>query len=168
MESESARRASIDWAHLVFLIIIGGITLWYLSDAISVSISPDNLLLVGPLSILALILCVVLGFLCFRPQKTVVKHKESTIKEIGASELRSSDWRQLSKIAGVAVALGCYVNLLNVIGFDIATWAFALVVMMLCGERRPLQLIVFPLLVAGILIAGFHALLPFPMYTMIL
>ena len=88
MDHGTARRFSIDWPHLIFLVVIAGATLWYLMDAVSVSTNADNLLLVAPLSILALGLCATLAFLCFRPQKPV-KHKEGAIKEMGATELRS-------------------------------------------------------------------------------
>jgi hypothetical protein len=169
-ENVAERRYKVDWAHLIFLLVIGGATLWYLCDAISVSTSIDNLLLVAPLSGVALALVVTLAIQCFSSQGKTVKRepKEGAMKEMGASELRSTDVRALAKIGGVAAALGAYVSLLNVIGFDVATWIFVVVVMLICGERRPWVLIIYPLAVAGILIGGFRAMLPFPMYTLIL
>lgn len=166
--SLKGRRYIVDWGHLVFLCIIGGAVLWYLLDTISVSTSVHNLLLVAPLSVLALALCVTITPQCFRRVGQAETWRGGGMAELGASELRSSDLRQLLPIGSVAVSLGAYVVLLEIIGFDIATWAFTLVVMIICGERRPLPLALYPLMVAGVLIAGFRALLPFPMYTLIL
>jgi hypothetical protein len=169
-ENVAERRYRVDWGHLIFLLIIGGATLWYLCDAVSVSTSVSNLLLVAPLSGVALALVVTLAIQCFGLQGKMIKpkRKEGGIKELGASELRSTDLRSLAKIGGVAAALGAYVSLLNVIGFDVSTWIFVIVVMLICGERRPLVLVIYPLAVAGILIGGFRAILPFPMHTLIL
>jgi hypothetical protein len=46
----------------------------------------------------------------------------------------------------VVASLGAYVCFLNVIGLDIATWLFALVVMFICGERRLFRLTIYPIL----------------------
>ena len=73
-----------------------------------------------------------------------------------------------SLMTAVAVSLGLYVSLLNVIGFDVASCLFVLAVMLICGERRPIPLIVYPVIVAVVLVAGFRALLPYPMYTVVI
>jgi hypothetical protein len=166
MPSPAARR-TVDWGHLVFLIVICGAVLWYLLDAVSVSTSPHNLLLIAPLSVAVLVLAAFVVPQCFKPDASA-KPNHHGITMSGTRELRSSGARDLLLIGGVAASLGAYVFLLNVIGFDIATWLFGLAVMFTCGERRPLPLVVYPLAVAIVLIAGFHALLPFPMYTVIL
>jgi len=60
------------------------------------------------------------------------------------------------------------VFLLDVIGFDISLWLFAIAVMLICGERRPLMLALFPLAIAVLVVGGFRAMLPYPMYTLVL
>jgi hypothetical protein len=169
-ENLARRRYKVDWAHLAFLLIIGCATLWYLCDAISVSTSVDNLLLVAPLSVVALALVGTLAIQCvsLNGKTTRYKPKDGGTKDMGASELRSNDVRSLTRIGSVAAALGAYVFLLNVIGFDVSTWIFVTIVMLICGERRPLALIIYPLAVAVILIGGFRLMLPFPMHTLIL
>jgi hypothetical protein len=169
-EDVSKNSYKVDWAHLLFLLIIGGAMVWYLYDAVSVSTSADNLLLVAPISGVALILVITLAVQCISARGKARKPTSNGggIKEMGASELRSSDLRSLGKIGGVAGALGAYVFLLDVIGFDVSAWLFIIVVMLLCGERRPLVLVIYSLLVSVILIGGFRAILPFPMYTLIL
>ncbi len=167
MQSPAAHR-TVDWGHLVFLTVICGAVLWYLLDAISVSTSPHNLLLIAPLSVAVLVLAAFVVPQCFKQPDAAKKPGHHDIAVSGTKELQSSEARDLLLIGGVAASLGAYVFLLNVIGFDIATWLFALAVMFTCGERRPFPLIVYPLVVAIVLISGFHALLPFPMYTVVL
>jgi hypothetical protein len=58
--------------------------------------------------------------------------------------------------------------MLDVIGFDVAIWLFSIAVMVICGERRPLQLALFPLAIAVLVVIGFRAILPYPMYTAVL
>jgi hypothetical protein len=168
MAHSLTRRYTVDWGHLVFLAIIAAFVVCYFADAISVSTAVNNLLLVAPLSVLALILCVVVLPQCFRCEGRAEIRRGGGMTEIGASEIRSSDLKQLGLIGGVALSLGAYVFLLDIIGFDIASWVFTLVLMVLCGERRPLPLLIYPFVVAGLLIGAFRAILPFPMYTAIL
>jgi hypothetical protein len=165
-----ARRSNytVDWGHLIFLAVIGGAVLWYFLDAVSVSLNIHNLLLVAPLSVLALCLCLVILPQCFRRTDDVVVSSSGPDMHGGASALHSSSARNLVPIGGLVLALGLYVSLLDVIGFDIASWLFVLAVMLICGERRPLPLVLYPLLVSLILISAFRALLPYPMYTAII
>ncbi len=168
VQDQPAATSTIDWGHLIFLAVIGAAVAWYLYDTISVSTDINNVLVVVPLCVLALILCVVILPQCVRREGRVVKRKSGGIAEMGASEIRSSNRKHLLSIGGLAVALGAYVFLLDAIGFDIATWLFALAAMLICGERRPLPLALYPLVTAIVLITAFRALLPYPMYTAIL
>jgi hypothetical protein len=157
----------VDWGHLLFLAVIASLVIWYLQDAISVSTKATNLLMVLPLGIFVLAFCAIIVPQCFKdagPRKS----KGHFIKELSADELRSAGRKQLKVILGMAASLGCYVFLLNIIGFDVSTVLFAGVAMFICGERRPLRLAIYSLLVGGILVWGFRALLPFPMYTLII
>jgi hypothetical protein len=68
----------------------------------------------------------------------------------------------------MAASLGFYVVLMSIIGFDVASVLFAGVAMFICGERRPVTLALYAVVVGGVLVWAFHAILPFPMYTLIL
>jgi hypothetical protein len=174
MKDPAANRAvesnrTVDWGHLIFLAVIAGFVIWYLQDAISVSLKANNLLLILPLGIVVLIFCAVVVPQCFNKKDAPArKLKTHLMKELSADEIRTGDRKKLLIIGGMAASLGLYVVLLNVIGFDIDTVLFAAVAMFICGERRPLRLIIYPLLVGALLVWGFHTLLPFPMYTIIL
>jgi hypothetical protein len=158
----------VDWGHLIFLAVIAAAVLWYLLDAMSVSLNIHNLLLVAPLAVVALGLCAVIVPQCFRRRGADEKPAREDVHAAGSAALQSSDWKSLLPIAGVAVSLGLYVSLLNVIGFDVATCLFVLAVMLICGERRPITLIVYSLAVSALLVLGFRALLPYPMYTLVI
>ena len=57
---------------------------------------------------------------------------------------------------------------LDVVGFDVGIYLFALATMAICGERRPIPLAVYPVCVALVTVYGFRALMPYPMVTTIL
>jgi hypothetical protein len=40
--------------------------------------------------------------------------------------------------------------------------------MLVCGERRPIPLVIYPLAVALVAVYGFRALMPYPMVTTLL
>jgi hypothetical protein len=157
-------RYVIDWGHLIFLAAIGAWVLWYLLDAISASLNIHNLLLVAPLSVVALCLCLVVLPQCFRRAGEF----EAQPSAPDAHALGSMSLGKLAPVGGLVVALGLYVSLLNVIGFDVGTWLFVLATMLICGERRWLPLALYPSLVSLVLIGAFRALLPYPMYTLVI
>ena len=53
-------------------------------------------------------------------------------------------------------------------GFDIGILLFCAAVMWICGERRALLLIAYPVVVTLVVVLGFRAILPFPMPTLLL
>jgi purine-cytosine permease-like protein len=79
-----------------------------------------------------------------------------------------TEGRELARVGVLGLALGAFVFLLPVIGFDVAIWLFALATMLICGERRPVPLLVYPVAVTLFAIYGFRALIPYPMATTVL
>jgi len=157
----------VDWAHLAFVTLITAAVIWYLFDARSVSLSVNNLLLLQPLAILAIILYLLIVPQCFRRADAVESEDAAAADDPLAPKL-PSEGRGLARVAILGLALGAFVFSLNVVGFDIAIWLFALVTMVICGERRPIPLIVYPLAVALVTVYGFRALMPYPMATTLL
>jgi type IV secretory pathway TrbD component len=158
----------VDWGHLAFVAVIAAATIWYLSDAMSVSMSVNNLLFIGPVGVFAVLLCCAIAPQCFHRVGEVAPQQRRAKDITGMQELTVNSRKEGLQIGLLAASLGALVFLLDVIGFDIALWLFAIAVMLLCGERRPLMLAVFPLALAVLVVVGFRAMLPYPMYTLVL
>jgi hypothetical protein len=157
----------VDWGHLLFIALLAGAVLWYLLDARAVSLKVNNLLLVQPVAIFALLMVALIIPQCFqRADRDTASDQPAEDDPLAPALPREA--RALIQIGIVALALGALVFTLNVIGFDIAIWLFCVVVMLVCNERRPLPLIVYPAALTLILVYGFRALMPYPMVTTIL
>ena len=158
---------TVDWGHLLFVTLIAAVVIWYLLDARAVSLRMNNLLLVQPVAIFALIMYLLIVPQCFqRADREGVPEKP--VEDDPLAPALPTETRALLQIGAVGLALGVLVFTLNVIGFDIAIWLFCVAVMVVCNERRPLPLIIFPLAVTLFLVYGFPALMPYPMITTIL
>jgi hypothetical protein len=158
---------TVDWGHLVFVSLVAAFVLWYFLDALSVSRSANNLLLVAPLAIFGLGMYLLIVPHCFRRADQETAPEEPAPDDPLAPTL-PTEFRALARVAALGVALGLFVFSLNLLGFDIAIWLFALATMFICGERRPIPLAVYPVAVACVAVYGFRALMPYPMATTIL
>jgi hypothetical protein len=158
----------VDWGHLSFVAVIAAAVIWYLSDAMSVSMNVNNLLFIGPVGVFAVLLCCAIVPQCFHRVGQVAPRKRRPRDITGMQELTVNSRKEALQIALLAASLGALVFLLDVIGFDISLWLFAIAVMLICGERRPLMLALFPLVIAVLVVSAFRAILPYPMSTAVL
>ena len=157
----------VDWGHLVFATLLAGSILWYLLDARAVSLRVNNLLLVQPLAIFALILYLLILPQCFRRVDAASELEPEPADDPLAPAL-PTEYAALVRVGLLGIALGLFVFFMGAIGFDVAIWLFALATMLICGERRPLPLALYPLAVTGVAVYGFRALMPYPMTTLVL
>ncbi|MDQ3560442.1 MAG: hypothetical protein M3453_14915 [Pseudomonadota bacterium] len=157
----------VDWAHLVFITLIAAFVIWYWFDARSVSLSVNNLLLVQPLAVFVLLMYILILPQCFRRADAVDEPAAPAVDDPLAPTL-PTEGKELARVGLLGLALGIFVFSLNTLGFDIAIWLFAVVTMLICGERRPIPLAVYPLAVAIVCVYGFRALMPYPMVTTVL
>ncbi len=155
----------VDWQHLIFLAVVGIGILLYLLEARAVSTATNNLLLVQPLSIFAFLLCLFIVPQCFRPADALIE--DDRPDDMMQPEL-PKDPKELIPVGYLAAALGIMVLTLNTVGFDIGIWAFATAAMLICGERRPVMLLLYPAAITIVAVYGFRALMPYPMVTTIL
>jgi ABC-type uncharacterized transport system permease subunit len=65
------------------------------------------------------------------------------------------------------ISFGLYVGLLEIIGFDVATYFFIGIVMALQGERRPWVIISYSLLFGTLAVWLFGLMIPYPMLTLL-
>jgi hypothetical protein len=156
----------VNWQHLIFLTMLFGAVLWYLLEARSVSTATNNLLLVQPLSLVVLFLCLVVLPQCFRRAEAV--DEDELLPEDPLAPTLPTEGKDLARIGVLGLSLGIAIFIMDAVGFDIGVWLFAVAAMFICGERRPVALLVYPLTVTLAVIYGFKAMMPYPLETLIL
>ena len=149
---------SVDWGHLVLLALICGVVIAYLLDARGVSLKMNNLALVEPASIIALILAAVVLPQCFkrRPEPGAEGQDES------AEAAPKESWRDLAKVAALAAAFGAFTLSMESVGFDVATFVFVALGLWICGERRLWVIALFSVVFTTVVVLGYQTLVPYP------
>lgn len=158
---------AIDYGHLALITLIAAAVFWYLLDARSVSLSINNLLLLQPIAVFALAMYLFIIPQCFH-RIDAREAAKAPAEQDPLSPTLPSERADVVKMALLGLSLGLMVFLLDVVGFDVALFCFTAAAMAICGERRPLHLLLFSLVVTAVAIYGFRALIPFPMFTSIL
>jgi hypothetical protein len=149
-------RLVVMWGHLALLAVIGGVVIAYLFDARATSLRANNLLLVQPASILALILVALVVPQCFR--RVAPDASPEPTETLG----------DLGKVAALAAAFGAFAISLEIVGFDVATFAFMVIGLYICGERRWWLNLAFSIVFTVLLIYGYGAIIPFPFMLTVL
>jgi len=162
MTVKDAKR-SIDWGHLALLAVLAGITVWYLHDAWSASSRVKNLILVLPASILALLLAagIALGVI-LRPALGKAE------PEAEGADTTPPGYRDRFYPLILMAIFALYILTLSVTGFDVGSALFVFVALVFDGERRPIFLVLYPVVFAALCTLLFRWLLPYPMTTLIL
>ena len=150
-------RFSIDYGHLIFLIIISGWVIWYWINARSVSTSPENLLIIQPVSIGILILTV-----CILPQ---VFRSVDIPAELKPEPLSTVEFL---KVVAVMLAMAGLVYLMFTVGFYVGVLFFSAITTIICGERRPLLVGLFSIVTTLVIVKGYQLLITFPMPNLFL
>ncbi len=153
-------RLRVDWGHLILVAVTAGFCLWYWQDARKASADIENLLLIQPAVILALMLCLVIACGAMK-----LERDEAPAGERAADERPrpAREWR------GIAVAslLLLYVVALIPVGFDVATFVFLVAGMYALGERRPVFLLCYSGALAAFLSYSFKVMLSVPVPTLL-
>jgi hypothetical protein len=146
--------------HLGFVVVLGIFVAWYLWNSAAASATFENLFLVGPVSVLGLVLvAIVIAQTIFQ--------KNTTTASAGAIPDRLPVGRTRDAIV-VIIAFLVFVAASPVIGFDLSTFFFVAAVMWYLGERRIVWIVGLSLAVAVLLTAGALATLTYPLPTAIL
>ncbi len=151
MNERRTRRLIIDWGHLALLAFISAVVIAYLLDARATSLRINNLLLVQPAAIIALILVAMVLPQCFR-------HASDGESEPGKKETLS----ELGKVAALASGFGAFVVSLESAGFDVATFLFTAIGIYICGERKIWLILLFSAIFTAAIVYGYQMLVPFP------
>lgn len=153
------RQSNLSLSHLTFLILIAAAAVFLNWSAISASTKLYNLVVVVPVGIALMML--VIGI--------IIKNLRRTDKAPAKDPVEQRADRRTTMID--LVLLGLFAALcfgLTTVGFDIATFLFVWVGIVIGGEQRwwlpPLYAALFTLL----LVEGFGSLFPFPMPLLVL
>ena len=144
---------TVDWGHLALLLLICGVVVAYLLDARATSLKVNNLLLVEPAAIIALILAAVVLPQCFRRRDQEDDPMLPAPKE---------SWRELGKVAALAAAFGAFALSLETVGFDVATFVFVALGIWICGERKLWLIGLFSAVFTAVIVYGYQMLVPYP------
>lgn len=144
---------TIHWGHLALLALIGGVVVAYLLDARGTSLRTNNLLLVQPASIIALLLAAAVLPQCFR---------RAAVEPESEGPERRGRFRGLAKVAALAAAFGALVFSLETVGFDVATFLFTGFGLWICGERKLWVIGLFSAVFTAVIVYGYKALVPYP------
>jgi hypothetical protein len=167
------RRIRIDLGHLLFVAAVGGYCLWYLFNARASSANFQNLVLIQPAVIVAVLLCAAIMWNLvaiepLQPPAAGAGPLGDTTAQMApaehAEEDEEGDWH---KVAVSMALMGAYLALIPVLGLDGATFVFLSASLFLQGERRISHLVLVPLVFAGGVIHSFKALLSIPIPTLL-
>jgi hypothetical protein len=148
------RTIEVDAPHLAFATAIAGWSAWFCQDAWRAQHDVENLILIVPASAAALVLYAFVAAGCFRaiPRGQVpVPARRPLEPGIGV------------KIVGTMAMLGAYALAGPLIGFDVATFAYILAMLLFLGERRIVILVLVPVLFCAVVIYSFGTLLATPL-----
>lgn len=142
---------------LLFTAGLGVACLLYLWDAASLSLSPLNLLLLLPLTLLGVLLCALV----------IAQDVRAALRDGSARAKKKPplDWR----VPTLMVLVGLFVTATMTIGyFDLVTLCFVAVTLVLLGERRPWVVVIFSAVFTLVVVLGLKQALTFDVSTLLL
>lgn len=156
----AGRKTAVDVPHVAFATGIAGWIVWYCWDAWHANAQVENLIMILPVSLIgvALYFFVVAG--CFK--RVHESHEQS------GSAREPIARRTAIRIAGSMVLLAGFVLSGPLIGFDVASFLYMLLMMAFLGERRVLVLVSVPLIFSVAVIYCFGSLLATPLPVLLL
>ncbi len=154
-------RIKADWGHLALAGFIASFCLWYLNDARSSSPRADNLLLILPASLLAIVLFVIIVVKEIKLVR-IAPDVDSVVETTGRGPAIASNLH-VPAFMGI---MGMYVLSMPYIGFDVATFLFMASSLLIQGERRWPVIVGFSLVFAVLVTWSFKMILSAPVPTM--
>lgn len=146
-------RFSATHAFLLGLILsVTGFITWSATQA---STTLNNLVVVAPAA-------VIIGLLA--AGIIVATFLKSTSEPLEESQGKQSIWGDVLLLVGFAVF--CFA--LTKVGFDVATFIFVWVGVLMCGSKGKWQPPLYALMFTLVLVKGFGSLFPYPMITLVL
>ncbi|MDO9024439.1 hypothetical protein [Zwartia sp.] len=145
-----------DWGHISFLVALLLIISLYLTDAIMASRKAENLMMILPVSLIGIGICLWQIRLSARP-RTSTSQSESAQTETYLFKYRVPIFMGL---------LGLYLLGLIYVAFDVATFLFIWLSLLMQGEQRKVLAFFYALLFAVGVTWCLKLMVPFPFTTM--
>ena len=159
MRPHAARR--VVWGHFAFILFICVVVLAYLFDARAVSTGINNLLLLEPAAVIALVLAALVLPQCFKARPA--EDAAGALSADPALDQNPAHHRHdLLKIGAMAALLGIFSCFLEQIGFDVATFLFIAIGLVICGERTWWVVLLFSAAFTLFVVYGYSTLVPYP------
>lgn len=163
--------------HLLLLAVFVLFSVWYALDAYWAQKKVENLLLIWPATIIVLALSLGLAAVQVRTMlQTRAAHADggagTRMEDVHgdgdgpAPEATSLQARYGTPLS--AIGLGLYVLSLPFLGFDVATALFVAASMLLQGERNPIVICLFAVMVAALPILGIEYMVSVSVPTLVL
>jgi hypothetical protein len=148
---------AVDLPHLIFVTAMAGWCAWYWSDAYRASDDIENLSLIEPTAILALALYI------FVLRDIISVRRVAAVQEPKLSPRKNIERSFLHRLLGTMALLAMYVGASLYVGFDITSFLYILLTLLFLGERRPLVLLLTPLIFCAVAIYCFNTILATPL-----
>jgi hypothetical protein len=145
-------RIAVDVPHLLFVTAIAGWCAWYWHDAWSAADDIQNLSLIEPTAILALLVYLLILPSCIKVSGAPVPSPRLPL---------APDFR--TRVIGAMALLALYVAGSVTIGFDVASFAYILATLAFLGERRIWVLLLAPTIFCLVAIYSFDTVLATPL-----
>lgn len=153
--SVGGRKIAVDVPHLALATGIATWCVWYCRDAWLAQADVENLIMIVPASLAALVLYIFVAADCF----SVVGRTD----DLSTLSRRPLEKGVGIKLAGTMALLAAFVVAGPLIGFDVASFVYILATLMLLGERRLIVLLLVPSLFCLVAIYCFDMILATPL-----
>lgn len=168
--NKDAVKTAPDWGHLGFLALFVLATVVFLSDTLSESFRLENIIVILPVSILVLVLCLVQAV-------RQLRHRPLAAGQVLDSALQTptpnwpikvtEPWYIRMRIALFMTLLGLYLLGLIYVAFDLATFLFLFLALVLQREKRLLVGGLYAAFLAYALTWGLKHMVSFPFPTLL-
>lgn len=151
------RQGGVSWGHVAFVLVVAGLSAFYLLDVLSVSTNLNNVILVVPVVALVVVLCLAIAV------KEIAGRSRRDVRGDEEARTAGEEGPAVRKALAIMGAMGLYVVAYPLVGIDVATLAFMVFALFVQGVRRPSVLIVYPVVFSLVVVWGAKKLLPYPL-----
>lgn len=164
---QSSVASRLNFGHLGLLLFFVVGTLVFLTDTLSQSFRLENVIVILPVSALVIVLCLVQAIRHGFTRKSVsVKEKDAVARDKSLSTTSTPSIRERFKVLFFMVLLGIYILGLIYVAFDLSTFLFLFLALVVQGEKRLLFGAIYSFALAWALTWGLKYMVSFPFNTL--